>query len=138
MTKSMLKSLKNSNTVMVPSSNLCNENRRALRPGRLALVMLWGEALKYPLHVAGVVLKLGVKETLFEGWGERSSRFGNDDSGKTTQAFLRKRHNLLDSKVASHRMLAVWLLLDSSVAWVIVAGPEAALLSQSPRRGCES
>lgn len=75
MTKSMLKSLKNSNTVMVPSSNFCNENRTRwdeAKPEMLPSVMVLENVLKYLLHIAGVVLKLGFKKTLFEGWRERN------------------------------------------------------------------
>lgn len=47
-------------------------------------------------------------------------------------------HNLLDSKVASHLMLAVWLLLDSSVVWVVMVGTEVMSRLQSPTQDCEA
>lgn len=72
MTKSMLKSFKNSNTVMVPSLNFCNQNKSMSNRNEekkkktdIPKINLYNMST-YPLHIIGVIFKLGFKQALFE------------------------------------------------------------------------
>lgn len=78
MTKSMWKILKNSFTVMVPSSNFCHgrKKRRTRVSGDEVKIKahsqrLWrrSDGCTYRLHVIGVVLNVGFEKALFPGCG---------------------------------------------------------------------